>query len=55
MPAFQVQAEPVSFKGRLCAPGEVIEASEQEAAGWLQADYVKKAAPAKKPVKEAKK
>jgi hypothetical protein len=42
MAKFQVQSEPVSFKGRLYAAGETFEASEQEAAGWLQAGYVKK-------------
>ena len=47
MASFTVQSEPVSFKGHLYAPGEVLDASEQEAAGWLQAGYVK-AAPAKK-------
>ncbi len=50
MASFTVQSEPVSFKGHLYAPGEVLDATEQEAAGWLQAGYVKKA-PAKKPVK----
>jgi hypothetical protein len=40
MAKFQVQSEPVSFKGRLYGAGETFEASEQEAAGWLQAGYV---------------
>ena len=42
MPKFQVQAEPVSFKGKLYGAGEMFEASEQEAAGWRQAGYVVK-------------
>lgn len=54
MPAFTVQAEQVSYKGRLYAPGESFDATEQEAAGWVQAGYVKKAAPAKKSVKPKK-
>ncbi len=41
MATFKVQAEPVSFKGKLYAAGETFEATEQEAAGWLQAGYVK--------------
>ncbi len=40
MPKFQVQAEPVSFKGRLYMAGETFEATETEAAGWRQAGYV---------------
>jgi len=43
MPAFKVQAEPVSFKGKLYSVGETFEATEQDAAGWLQAGYVVKA------------
>jgi len=53
MASFKVQSEPVSFKGRLYMPGESFDATEQEAQGWLQAGYVKKAAQ-KKPVKAKK-
>ncbi len=48
MPTYKVQSEQVSYKGKLYAPGESFDATEQEAAGWLQAGYVKKAAPKKK-------
>jgi len=48
MATFSVQAEPVSFKGRLYSAGETFEASEAEAAGWLQAGFVKKVKPKKK-------
>ncbi len=48
MPAFKVQAEPVSYKGRLYAAGETFEATEEEAAGWRQAGYVVKQAKSKK-------
>ncbi len=40
MATFQVQAEPVSYKGHLYAAGEMFEATEQEAAGWRQAGHV---------------
>jgi len=50
---FEVRAEPVSYKGRLYSAGETFDATETEAAGWLQAGHVKKAAP-KKPVKPKK-
>ena len=39
---FQVQAEPVSFQGKLYGAGETFDATETEAAGWLQAGYVVK-------------
>jgi len=42
MPAYQVQAEPVSHKGKLYGAGETFDATETEAAGWLQAGYVVK-------------
>jgi hypothetical protein len=36
-----VQDAPESYKDRLCSKVETFEATKEEAAGWLQADYVK--------------
>jgi len=44
---YEVQDAPVSYKDRLCGKGETFEATEEEAAGWLQAGYVKPAIEAK--------
>jgi hypothetical protein len=38
---YEVQDAPVSYKDRLYSKGETFEASKEEAAGWLQAGYVK--------------
>jgi hypothetical protein len=38
---YEVQDAPVSYKNRLYSKGETVEASKEEAAGWLQAGYVK--------------
>jgi hypothetical protein len=46
---FKVQHEPVSYRGRLYAPGEEFEAKEADARGWLQAGYVEEVkSPSKK-------
>jgi hypothetical protein len=38
---YEVQDAPVSYKDRLYSKGETFEATKEEAAGWLQAGYVK--------------
>jgi hypothetical protein len=41
MSKFKVLKEPVSYNHRIYQPGETLEATKEEAAGWLQAGYVK--------------
>jgi hypothetical protein len=45
---YGVQDAPVAYKNRLYSKGETFEASKEEAAGWLQAGYVREVE-AKKP------
>jgi hypothetical protein len=41
MSKYEVQDAPVSYRDRLYSKGETLEATKEEAAGWLQAGYVK--------------
>jgi hypothetical protein len=38
---YEVRDAPVSYKDRQYSKGETFEATKEEAAGWLQAGYVK--------------
>ena len=42
MAKYRVELAPVSYKGTLYGPGDVIEAAEEEMQGFVQADYVVK-------------
>ena len=47
MAKYRVELAPVSYKGTLYGPGDVIEAAEEEMQGFLQAGYVVKIAKTK--------
>jgi hypothetical protein len=38
----KVTHAPISYNGTLYQPGEIFEATEEEAAGWLQANMVER-------------